>query len=704
MIDSPAFSRTFSAAFASGRPYPPRVAAWLSLTSVFGLLLAVGPVQADRPKLGNDEQLQVNKAIDGGVKYLLERQRIQNDGSFPGPGHPVGVTALAGLALLECGVDPGEGTMRAAAKFVIDRWKTLDDTYDLSLAILFLDRLGESKYKPAIQAFALRLIGGQTMTGGWSYKCPIFTKRDQDQLISVLRKLEKAEKEEAMKGIAAPKGGKEGRLTGVGAGGKGGEDKAPSGSSGSSDTALDKFRIPRPGTCIKAADDSLAPAAPETKQPAGGGGAGAPAGRDGPGSNPAAKVNIVGDIALLPVLQDFNRMGDRNPRGGPADAPVADAKARTDNSNTQFAILAMWTAQHHDVPTRRTLQLIVKRFRDSQGPDGGWVYGYSKPGTGDSTPAMTCSGLAGLAVGFGMADAKKAANQADEQLVKRGFRCLMRFVGDPSDQWGKRVRLQENNNLYYLWSIERVAVMYNLPTLGAKDWYRWGAEILVSNQSQSLPHPGAWVEGGNTTLADPVVNTSFALLFLRGANLTADLTPKLPIDPEELNKELAGLSSGPTLKTKPKPGAKEPNPLGDGEREIERPIDIGQVPEKTEEKEKQAAPQVQAPPPAPSTPAATQKKADEGGNGTMIAIFAVVAVVVIAGVGAAIFLVTRKSKKADGDQDDEKPRRSLRGSRFARQEDDDDEEKPEPRRAPPPAKRAGSKKPSRARYDDDDDD
>src|SRR5262249_10192813 len=170
-------------------------------------------------------------------------------------------------------------------------------------------------------------------------------------------------------------------------------------------------RIRRPGTCTKCADDTgtpIASAPPQTPASGQPPDAAQQAGRDGPGNNPAARVKIAGDLAMLPVLQDFDRLGDRNPRGGPADAPVLDPKAHSDNPNPQFAILAMWTAQHHDVPTRRTLQLIVKRFRESQGPDGGWVYGYSKPGSADSTPAMTCAGLAGLAVGFGLSDTKRA--------------------------------------------------------------------------------------------------------------------------------------------------------------------------------------------------------------------------------------------------------------------------------------------------------
>jgi hypothetical protein len=360
----------------------------------------------------------------------------------------------------------------------------------------------------------------------------------------------------------------------------------------------------------------------------------------------------------------------------------------------------MWTAQRYEVPTRRTLELIVKRFRESQNPDGRWVYNYVKGGGGESAPAMTCSGLAGLAVGFGLIDAKKAATKADEQLVKRAFRCLMKFIGDPSEKFDKKVPLVENNNLYYLWSIERVAVMYNLPTLGSKDWYRWGAEILITNQAQIGQHAGAWVNGGNATLADPVVNTSFALLFLRGANLTSDLTDKLPINTEQLNKELAG-EIRPEMRTPTKVADKAgSNPLGTEGHDTERPIDDISPATKPEADPKPAvAAPVEAPTPAP-TPAAAEKKPEES-NVAMIAIFAVVAVVVIAGVGAAIYFATRGGKKADDEDEDDKPRRAQKSRRTAR-DDDDEEEKP--RREPPPGRRAGGKKPTRARYDDDDDD
>src|SRR5262249_3508894 len=41
---------------------------------------------------------------------------------------------------------------------------------------------------------------------------------------------------------------------------------------------------------------------------------------------------------------------------------------------------------------------------------------------------------------------------------------------------------------YFLWSLERMAVAFGLETIGGKDWYNWGAEILLANQSPN----GGW--------------------------------------------------------------------------------------------------------------------------------------------------------------------------------------------------------------------
>ena len=77
-------------------------------------------------------------------------------------------------------------------------------------------------------------------------------------------------------------------------------------------------------------------------------------------------------------------------------------------------------------------------------------------------------------------------------------------------------------NLYFLWSLERVAMLFDLKTIGGKDWYGWGAQSLIKNQEpdgywNNSPYPG----NGRVT------NTCFALLFLKRSNLVRDLTDNL---------------------------------------------------------------------------------------------------------------------------------------------------------------------------------
>ena len=77
-------------------------------------------------------------------------------------------------------------------------------------------------------------------------------------------------------------------------------------------------------------------------------------------------------------------------------------------------------------------------------------------------------------------------------------------------------------NLYFLWSVERVAMLYDLKTIGGKDWYAWGAQILVHNQRAGGEWPSEFYHGHSLPL-----NTCFALLFLRRSNLVQDLTDNL---------------------------------------------------------------------------------------------------------------------------------------------------------------------------------
>jgi len=114
-------------------------------------------------------------------------------------------------------------------------------------------------------------------------------------------------------------------------------------------------------------------------------------------------------------------------------------------------------------------------------------------------------------------------------------------------------------NLYFLWSWERVGVLYDLPTLADKDWFRWGAEGIIANQAPT----GEWLEGGGYPAATPVANTCFALLFLRRTNLVADLTAALKLDPAELTKAISAKIAPPpppVVTPPPPPPVKTPEP------------------------------------------------------------------------------------------------------------------------------------------------
>lgn len=482
------------------------------------LLILYGGTSArcERLPLPGPLQAKVNHAIDRGMVFLETTQGPWGTWIADAKNHPVGYAALPGLTLLECGERADHPSILQAASFVRRCSAKLDSTYDLSLAILFFDRLGDAADEKLIQTLALRLIAGQTVTGGWSYRCPILVHQQSQHLLSALQPKATA----ASPPSAQPQAGAWDRAEGV----------------------------------------------------------------------PATFRN-------LPVFQPLSAalLGD------PLDR-IHEIRGTTDNSNSQFATLALWAARRHGVPMERTLTLISRRFRTSQNPDGSWGYHYRYGGGDPERPPMTCVGLLGLAIGHGLAadqearenpalaqdrtqaaavaafyppssfllllldraEKKQALDRAkrrgkDVQIL-RGFVALNNHVGEPVE----RTENIPQRDLYFMWSLERVGVLYDLPTIGQKDWYRWGAEMLVANQ---MPQ-GHWDNGGYPA-ADPVIDTCFALLFLKRGTLVADLTTKLPFDSKTLtasiNEELAPASAADlarnrTLSTADMAPAESPEP------------------------------------------------------------------------------------------------------------------------------------------------
>src|SRR5262249_51578669 len=118
--------------------------------------------------------------------------------------------------------------------------------------------------------------------------------------------------------------------------------------------------------------------------------------------------------------------------------PGGSYRGGGDNSNTQFAILALLAARGHSLPLEPSLTLLNKRFRGTQAPDGRWTYDgsgteHSRVVAGKRLPTMTCAGLLGTAIGFSLEDRDRKSLRPDEDpVVQKGLEFLAQFIGEPS--------------------------------------------------------------------------------------------------------------------------------------------------------------------------------------------------------------------------------------------------------------------------------
>ncbi|HVR83865.1 MAG TPA: hypothetical protein VMU54_06095 [Planctomycetota bacterium] len=188
------------------------------------------------------------------------------------------------------------------------------------------------------------------------------------------------------------------------------------------------------------------------------------------------------------------------------------AKMSGDNSNTQYAVLALFAASRAAVVVPKAPWLEVEKwFETKQNPDGGWGYDSAEvPGVGRvttdaSTGSMTTAALTGLIV----SKFYLGKDWKNDASVTRGLDWLGKFFA---------VNVNPGAPLfwhyYYLYGLERVGTISGLEEFGGHRWYKEGAEYLIKMQDAD----GSWK---NTTLVqgltDSVSDTCFAILFLKRA-------------------------------------------------------------------------------------------------------------------------------------------------------------------------------------------
>ena len=163
-----------------------------------------------------------------------------------------------------------------------------------------------------------------------------------------------------------------------------------------------------------------------------------------------------------------------------------------DNSNAQFAVLALYDAQRVGVEvSRETWDLAADYWRSTQNDDGSWGYVPGDAGTG----SMTCAGIGGLAIVRGRARIGRCHRRGRPRRVlppargRRQARPRHRLAGhafsvthNPRPAGGGQSCLY-----YYLYGLERAGRLTARRFIGDHDWYREGAEFLVREQD-SLSH------------------------------------------------------------------------------------------------------------------------------------------------------------------------------------------------------------------------
>jgi hypothetical protein len=221
--------------------------------------------------------------------------------------------------------------------------------------------------------------------------------------------------------------------------------------------------------------------------------------------------------------------GGRLGEGGKVDGwgYTANPGGRSDNSNTQYALLGLWTGRQAGAKIdRRTWEAIRDYYKDTQAPPtknargqemAGWLYTTSDRG-GSPTLTMTAAGLSGLYIsGLEVNEDQQQLNEATGVAAKCGF-----YPEDDAIARGTRWLAQEfrfsnpPHTFYNVYGIERVGRLSGQRFIGEHDWYREGCEYLTGvKEGGGLAQKtgGEW-QINNQLDTFPIISTSFAVLFL----------------------------------------------------------------------------------------------------------------------------------------------------------------------------------------------
>lgn len=453
------------------------------LMRVLLIALCLVLVSLSQPPGRAAEQQQIEAAIKRGVEWLKKKYLQPNAGpniNIP-YSHALGATCLSGLALLEAGVPPSDPALQRITTIIREAAYTQVQTYQISLCLMYLDRLGDPNDVPLIQALAVRLLAGQRpQSGGWGYGCIAGVSQEEVQFLKALRPQDKARQlhpdveryAHALFNRRNP------------------NDSVGDDNSNTQFAVLALWLARKHGVPVDTALDLVERRFLLTQTRTGGWpytgptvtSAGAIIAEGSPSMICAGLLGLATSIArrqekLLQSRQNTKKEEANTPE------PASPGANTTDDPFFQPPP-AQTTTSSKSAPAQHREESKPRLKLDARDQ---------------------AAKLAFAALGVVM-----------NQSVRPDGRGGAAFVlGAPGNGHGR-------NDFYFLWSLERVSVIYGVETIGQINWYDAVSTTLVATQAND----GSWEAGGY----DPEVNTAFAVLILCRSNLARDLSGKVQND------------------------------------------------------------------------------------------------------------------------------------------------------------------------------
>jgi outer membrane biosynthesis protein TonB len=474
-------------------------------------LLWSAPARAADPK-------DIEAAIQKGAAFLKKNDGDGGKGKGKRDEDHLGARALAGLALLETGTAADDPAIRAITAAVRDAAFDEVRTYQLTLFVLYLDRLGDPSDRALIQLMGVRLVAGQNGDGGWTYTCV-------PPVPAATEKLLRARLGEAAlvagKGPAVPKPG----APAIPDAGKPGAPLV----AGRLHAEVERYRQGLLATERKGRDTD---------------------------DNSNTQFGVLGvwvarkyavpvEAALERIEKRF--LGTQTASGGwPYSGPHDGSP-----SMTCAGLLGLATAVARR--EERTLRADAPKPAPKK-PDEP-AKPAPPPGTDPNDPFFNPPQPKAAPA---PEPPKKPADppapnrakpDARDAAITRGMDNLAAVLAGGGGGGKGKGKKGGDHDLYFYWSLERVGVVFGVEKIGKTDWYEYGANRLLPLQNAD----GSFGARGGY---GPDVNTAFALLFLARANPVRDLSAK--VQKNLGNTEMRAGAGAPVVVAKPAP---EPAPL-----------------------------------------------------------------------------------------------------------------------------------------------